>query len=106
MKPQQDAICIIQSRLADAVAELHAGMRRMPDSVVARRMASIERVATEHGMTPLAAVTRAGMYAAQNPGYRTALACHLERMEDAAACRPMDTAGTSAIMATIALRLA
>ena len=99
-------LAIVRTRLSAAIAELGADARRMPDRDVARAMAAIERVAIEHGMKPLAAVARAGMHAAKGPGHRTALACHLERMEDAAACRPLDAAGTTAIMAAIAVRLA
>lgn len=106
MRPTPDGMLIIQGRLADAVERLRADAPRLGQADVAARMAAIEAQATEHGMTPLAAVARRGMYAAQAPGGRTALACHLERMEDAAGCRAVDEAGTAAIMASIALRLA
>ncbi|CAA9481636.1 MAG: hypothetical protein AVDCRST_MAG91-45 [uncultured Sphingomonadaceae bacterium] len=106
MKPQPDGLLIIQGRLAQAIDRLHADAPRMSDKVVGRALAAIERQATEHGLGPLAAVTRRGMYRVQSPGWRTALACHLERMEDACRCRPRDEAGTAAIMASIAVRLA
>lgn len=106
MTAPTDGMLIIQGRLSQAVAALHANAPRMSDATIARRMAAIERVAAEHGMTPLAKVARAGRHAAAAPGYRTALARHLERMEDAIACRPLDEAGTAAIMAAIAVRLA
>lgn len=106
MKPQPDGMLIIQGQLSHAIATLHAGAGRMSDATIARRMAAIEDKAAEHGLTPLARVARAGRCAAASPGYRTALAHHLERMEDAVGCRPLDEAGTAAIMASIALRLA
>lgn len=106
MNAQTDGMRIIQSRLADAVERLHAEAPRLSDAAVRVRMGAIERQALEHGMTPLARVARAGMCAAARPGHRTALARHLERMEDAAGCRPLDEAGTAAIMASIAVRLA
>ena len=106
MKPTADGMLIIQSRLADAVERLQADAPRLSDAAMGARMAAIEAQATEHGLHPLAAVARRGMYAARMPGGRTALACHLERMEDAMGCRAVDEAGTAAIMASIALRLA
>ena len=106
MKPQPDAIRVIQSQLAAAVERLQVDAPRLSDARVGQRLAAIEASATEHGMGPLARIARAGMYRARTPGYRTVLACHLERMEDAARCRPLDEAGTAAIMASIAVRLA
>lgn len=110
MTAQPDGLFVVQSQLAIAIGRLHADAPRLSDVVVARRMAAIERRATEHGLVALATCARRGMYAAGSPGYRTALTCHLERMEDAAACRPLDEAGSTAmmgaIMAAIAVRLA
>ncbi|HZF44048.1 MAG TPA: hypothetical protein VEZ48_11645 [Sphingomonadaceae bacterium] len=106
MTAPTDGLLMIQSQLSQAVAALYANAPRMTDAAVARRMEAIERKATEYGLTPLAEVARAGRHAAGAPGYRTALAQHLERMDDAIGCRPLDDAATAAIMASIALRLA
>ncbi len=54
MTAPTDGLLIIQGRLSQAVAALHANAPRMSDATIARRMAAIERVAAEHGMTPLA----------------------------------------------------
>lgn len=106
MTAPTDGLLMIQSQLSQAVAALCAASPRMSDEAIARRMEAIERKAAEYGMTPLASVARAGRRAAAAPGYRTALARHLERMEDAIGCQPVDEAATAAIMASIALRLA
>ena len=106
MQHETDGLTLVRSRLAEAVDRLSREAPRLSDRLVARRVAAIESEASAHGMGPLAAVARRGMYAAGAPGFRTALACHLERMEDAIGCRPLDEAGTAAIMAAIAVRLA
>ena len=106
MTAPTDGLLILQSQLSQAVAALYEGSPQMSDAAVARRMEAIERKACEYGMMPLAHVARAGRHAAGAPGYRTALARHLERMDDAIGCRPVDEAATAAIMASIALRLA
>lgn len=106
MKPQPDAMMIIQSRLSEAVGRLRADAPRLGDAAIARRLDAIGRTAREHGMTPLCEVTRRSMGACGLPGYRTAIARHLERMDDAIGCRALDEAGTAAIMASIAVRLA
>jgi len=106
MTAPADGLLIIQSQLSQAVAALYASAPRMSDAAVARRMEAIERKAVEYGMIPLAKVARAGRRAAGVAGYRTALARHLERMDDAIGCQPLDEAATAAIMASIALRLA
>ena len=106
MRQELDGLTLVRSRLADAVDRLERDAPRLSDRLVARRIAAIESEASAYGMSPLAAVARHGLHAAALPGFRTSLACHLERMEDAIGCRPLDRAGTDAIMASIALRLA
>ena len=100
-----DGLRVIQSRLCAAVERLQRESTRLSDATIATRMGEIERVAADHGMDPLAHLARAGLHAALGPGHRRALACHLERMEDACRCTGPSDAATAAIMASIAIRL-
>ena len=107
MTTPNDGLRMIQSRLCEAVERLQRESTRLSDAAIATRMGEIERVAHDHGMHPLAHLARAGAHASMGPGHRSgprrALACHLERMEDACRCTgPNDVA---AIMASIAIRL-
>lgn len=106
MDAQGDGMRMVRSQLCAAVLRLQSESRYMTDAAVARRMGEIERVATEHGLTPLARVARGGAHAVHGPGHRHALARHLERMEDAAGCTRVDDDAASAILASIAVRFA
>ncbi len=105
MTPHTDGLRVIQSRLCAAVERLQRESTRMSDAAIASRMSEIERVAHDHGMNPLARLARAGLHASMGPGHRRALACHLERMEDAIGCTYMNEEATAAILASIAIRL-
>lgn len=96
---------VIRSQLCAAVLRLEAESKHMTDASVAARMGEIERIATEYGLSSLARVARGGAHAVHGPGRKHALACHLERMEDAIGCTPLDNDATAAIMASIAIRL-
>lgn len=100
-----DGLRMIQSRLCAAVERLQRESTTLSDATIACRMAEIERVAHDHGLDPVAQLARAGLHASLGPGQRRALACHLERMEDAIGCSGPNVEAMSAIMASIAIRL-
>ena len=105
MTPRTDGIRMIQSQLYSAVERLQRESTHMSDARISRRMGEIERIAQDHGLTSMAHLTRAGMHAALGPGHRRALACHLERMDDAIGSPHASEDATAAIMASIAIRL-
>lgn len=106
MDAQSDGMRMIRSQLCQAVNRLQAESRYLTDADVTRRMREIERIAREHELIPLARIAKSGLHTMHGPGHRHALACHLERMEDAAGCNAPGEDAIAAIMASIAVRLA
>lgn len=102
---QADALNIVRSALCQAVERLENAAPRLSTREIDRRMAEVGRMARDYDIAPVARLAECAARAHPGAGHRAALLAHLQRMEDAIGCASEPERASTAILASIAIRL-
>ncbi|MBA2771952.1 MAG: hypothetical protein H0U34_08065 [Sphingomonas sp.] len=98
-----DTLDQVRRQLGERIAELNRRAARLSPLDIHAQMDAIRTIAAANGLAALEALAHCSSQLALLPGYRVALRCCMERMDEALESRQRSDA--TAILAALAVRL-
>ncbi|HUG46130.1 MAG TPA: hypothetical protein VMK31_06425 [Sphingomicrobium sp.] len=98
-----DKLGPVRDQIGERLAEFSNRATRLSPLDIHSRMDAIRKIAVDHGMEALEALTQRSAQLALLPGHRVATRCCLEHFEEALASE--SSADRTTILAALALRL-